>query len=278
MFYANNKWLTLSIYMGIYVLVTALSLPGAAVMSLAGGALFGIWIGLVVVSFASTIGATLAFLIARFILRDYVQNKFGDKLNTINEGIRKDGSFYLFTLRLVPIFPFFVINLAMALTPIRTGVFYIVSQIGMLPGTLVYVNAGTQLGKIESAQGILSPGLILSFVLLGILPLITRKLVAFIKARKVLAKYPRPKKFDYNLVVIGAGSAGLVTAYIASVVRAKVALIEKQKMGGDCLNTGCVPSKALLRSAKMLSYARRAREFLQATENICRANAITHSW
>jgi len=259
--YANNKWLTISIYMGIYILVTALSLPGATMMTLAGGAMFGLWVGFVVISFASTIGATLAFLVARFLLRDYVQTKFGDKLNAINEGIRKDGSFYLFTLRLVPIFPFFVINLAMALTPIRTAVFYIISQIGMLPGTLVYVNAGTQLGKIESAQGILSPGLILSFVLLGIFPLIAKKLVTFIKARKVLAKYPRPKKFDYNLVVIGAGSAGLVTAYIAAVVRAKVALIEKHKMGGDCLNTGCVPSKALLRSAKMLSYAKRAREF-----------------
>jgi len=247
--------------MGIYILVTALSLPGATVMTLAGGAMFGLWVGFVVISFASTIGATLAFLVARFLLRDYIQAKFGDKLNTINEGIRKDGSFYLFTLRLVPIFPFFVINLAMALTPIRTVVFYIISQIGMLPGTLVYVNAGTQLGRIESAQGILSPGLILSFALLGVFPLIANKLVRFIKAKKVLAKYPRPKKFDYNLVVIGAGSAGLVTAYIAAVVRAKVALIEKHKMGGDCLNTGCVPSKALLRSAKMLSYAKRAGEF-----------------
>jgi pyruvate/2-oxoglutarate dehydrogenase complex dihydrolipoamide dehydrogenase (E3) component/uncharacterized membrane protein YdjX (TVP38/TMEM64 family) len=260
-YYAQHKGLTIGFFMGIYILVTALSLPGAAVMSLAAGALFGIWLGLLMVSFASSIGATLAFLVSRFVLRDYVQNRFGDKLQTVNEGVRRDGSFYLFTLRLVPIFPFFVINLIMGLTPIRMARFYIISQIGMLPGTFVYVNAGTQLGNIESASGILSPALILSFVLLGIFPLIAKKAVAVIKARRVLSRYPRPKRFDYNLVVIGAGSAGLVTAYIAAAVRAKVALIEKHKMGGDCLNTGCVPSKALLRSAKMLAYARRAPEF-----------------
>lgn len=260
-YYANNQALTMGGYMAMYIAVTALSLPGATVMSLAGGALFGIWTGLLMVSFASSIGATLAFLVSRFLLRDYVQNKFGDKLKAVNESFRKDGPFYLFTLRLVPIFPFFVINLVMGLTPIRTVMFYIVSQVGMLPGTFVYINAGTQLAKIESLKGILSFEILLSFVLLGIFPLVAKKLVAFIKARQVLANYTRPQKFDYNLVVIGAGSAGLVTAYIAAAVKAKVALIEKHKMGGDCLNTGCVPSKALLRSAKMLSYARRSAEF-----------------
>ncbi|MBC8432773.1 MAG: dihydrolipoyl dehydrogenase [Desulfobacterales bacterium] len=260
-YYANNQALTVGGYMAMYIAVTALSLPGATVMSLAGGALFGIWTGLLMVSFASSIGATLAFLVSRFLLRDYVQNKFGDKLKAVNERFTKDGPFYLFTLRLVPIFPFFVINLVMGLTPIRTVMFYIVSQVGMLPGTFVYVNAGTQLVKIESLKGILSFEILLSFVLLGIFPLVAKKLVAFIKARQVLANYTRPQKFDYNLVVIGAGSAGLVTAYIAAAVKAKVALIEKHKMGGDCLNTGCVPSKALLRSAKMLSYARRSAEF-----------------
>lgn len=260
-YYANNQGLTMGAYMAMYIAVTALSLPGATVMTLAGGALFGVWAGLLLVSFASTIGATLAFLVSRSLLRDYVQNKFGDKLKAVNESFRKDGSFYLFTLRLVPVFPFFVINLVMGLTPIRAVMFYIVSQVGMLPGTFVYVNAGTQLAKIESLKGILSFELLLSFALLGIFPLAAKKLVAFIKARKVLANYPRPQKFDYNLVVIGAGSAGLVTAYIAAAVKAKVALIEKHKMGGDCLNTGCVPSKALLRSAKMLSYARRSAEF-----------------
>ena len=260
-FYADHQMMSMAIYMAIYILVAALSLPGAAVMTLAGGAIFGFWYGLVLVSFASTIGATLAFLVARFLLKDMVQKKFGDRLKTVNHGVEKDGAFYLFTLRLVPIFPFFVINLVMGLTPIRTGVFYIVSQIGMLAGTAVYVNAGTQLAQIDSLSGILSPDLVFSFALLGIFPLIAKKTAAKIKSRKALAAAPRPKKFDYNLVVIGAGAAGLVTAYIAATVRAKVALIEKHKMGGDCLNTGCVPSKALIRSAKMLSYVKRAKEF-----------------
>jgi len=243
------------------VLVTALSLPGATVMTLAGGALFGFWPALLVVSFASTIGATLAMLVARFLLRDWVQGKFGDKLRAINAGIEKEGAFYLFSLRLVPIFPFFLINLAMGLTPLRAVLFYAVSQIGMLPGTAVYINAGTQLGQLESAGGILSPALLLSFTLLGLFPLIARKLLVIIKERQVMNKFPKPKRFDYNLVVIGAGSAGLVSSYIAAAVKAKVALIEKHKMGGDCLNTGCVPSKALIRSAKMLAYGRRAAEF-----------------
>jgi pyruvate/2-oxoglutarate dehydrogenase complex dihydrolipoamide dehydrogenase (E3) component/uncharacterized membrane protein YdjX (TVP38/TMEM64 family) len=260
-YYAGHRVRTVATYMLGYIIVTALSLPGAAVMSLAGGALFGLWAGVLMVSFASSIGATLAFLVSRFLFRDYVQGKFGDKLRSINAGMRKEGAFYLFTLRLVPVFPFFVINLAMGLTSIRTAAFYLVSQVGMLPGTFVYLNAGTQLGKIESAQGILSPGLIFSFVLLGAFPLIAKRAVSFVKARKALSRFTRPKKFDYNLIVIGAGSAGLVTSYIAATVRAKVALIEKHRMGGDCLNTGCVPSKALIRSAKMLSYAKRSQTF-----------------
>ncbi len=260
-FYAEHRLLTIASYMGIYILVTALSLPGAAVMTLAGGALFGLWVGFVTISFASTIGATLAFLVSRFLLRDYVQSKFGDKLRAINDGVRNEGAFYLFSLRLVPIFPFFVINLAMGLTPIRPLTFYWVSQVGMIPGTLVYVNAGTQLGQIESLSGILSPGLLISFALLGIFPLLSKKILDLVKTRKALGEFDPPESFDYNLVVIGAGSAGLVTAYIAAAVKAKVALIEKDKMGGDCLNTGCVPSKALIRSAKILSYGRRAKEY-----------------
>jgi len=260
-YYAGHQLLTILLYMGVYIVVTALSLPGAAVMTLAGGALFGLWLGTLAVSFASTIGATLAFIVARFLLRETVQEKFGNKLTAINEGVRRDGAFYLFTLRLVPIFPFFVINLLMGLTPIRTRHFYIVSQLGMLAGTIVYVNAGTQIAKIDSLQGILSPGLLISFILLGVFPLIAKKAVYLIKSRKVMGKFKKPKSFDYNLVVIGAGSAGLVSALIGATVRAKVALIEKDKMGGDCLNTGCVPSKALIRSAKMLSYADRASEF-----------------
>jgi len=260
-FYQDHTAATIAIYMAIYILVTAMSLPGAAVMTLAGGALFGLVTGTIMVSFASTIGATLAFLLSRFLFRDAIQRKFGDKLAAINRGVAKDGSFYLFTLRLVPVFPFFMINVVMGLTPIKTWSFFLVSQIGMLPGTIVYLNAGTQLGKLESAAGILSPAIIFSFVLLGIFPLIAKAFVNFIKARRVYANWPRPKHFDYNMVVIGAGSAGLVASYIGAAVKAKVALIEKHKMGGDCLNTGCVPSKALIRSAKMLSYARRADEF-----------------
>ncbi len=266
-YYSAHQALTIALYFSLYILVTALSLPGAAIMTLAGGAIFGLAYGVVIISFASTIGATLAFLISRFLLRDYVQNRFGDKLKAVNAGIERDGDFYLFTLRLIPIFPFFIINLVMGLTSMKVWRFYLVSQIGMLPGTIVYVNAGSQLGKLDSLSGILSPGLLLSFALLGLFPLLAKKLVEWLKQRKIQQHYPRPKRFDYNLVVIGGGSAGLVSALIAATVKAKVALIEKHKMGGDCLNTGCVPSKALIRSAKMLSYAHRAKDFgLQKTE------------
>ena len=213
------------------------------------------------VSFASSIGATLAFLVSRFLLRDWVQQKFGAKLQAINRGVEREGAFYLFSLRLVPLFPFFVINLVMGLTPLKVGIYYLVSQIGMLPGTIVYVNAGTQLGQLESAGGILSPGLLLSFALLGVFPLLAKRILALFQARKVYAGQVRPKRFDYNLLVIGAGSAGLVSAYIGAAVKAKVALVECDRMGGDCLNTGCVPSKALLRSAKAVAQMRRAQEF-----------------
>lgn len=260
-FYQKNQLLTIGIFFGVYVLVTAVSLPGAAIMTLAAGAIFGVATGTVIVSFASTIGATLAFLVSRLLLRNFIQRKFHEKLVSINDGIQKDGPFYLFTLRLIPIFPFFVINLVMGVTPIRTWQFFYVSQIGMLPGTIVYVNAGSQIADINSLSGILSPDLLLSFVLLGVFPLIAKKFVEYLKSRKYLRQFLKPRKFDYNMVVIGAGSAGLVTSYIASTVKAKVALIEKNKMGGDCLNTGCVPSKALIRSATVLNYIRRAKEF-----------------
>ncbi len=259
-YYQAHPWRTALIYFTAYVAVAALSLPGAAVMTLVGGGIFGLWIGTLIVSFASTIGATLAFLIARFLFRETIQDKFGDHLIDINAGIEKDGAFYLFTLRLVPLFPFFIINLVMGLTSLRTRTFYWVSQLGMLAATLVYVNAGTQLAQIDSLGGILSPGLIASFTLLGLFPLVARKGVDFLQARKALRRYPRPKRFDRNLVVIGAGSGGLVSALIAAAVKARVTLIEKHRMGGDCLYTGCVPSKALIRSAKFLSHVSRARE------------------
>ncbi len=251
----------MAIYLLIYIAVTGLSLPGATILTLAGGAVFGLLWGTLIVSFASTIGATLAFLAARFLFRDAVKARFGERLNAINKGIDKDGALYLFTLRLVPIFPFFVINLVMGLTSLSVQTFYWVSQLGMLAGTVVYVNAGTQLGKLESLSGILSPGLIGSFILLGIFPLLAHKIVEVIKANKVYKHWIKPPRFDTNIVVIGAGSGGLVTAYIAAAVKAKVTLIEKHKMGGDCLNTGCVPSKALIRSARLLAQMRRCADF-----------------
>lgn len=260
-FYRENTLLSMGLFFGVYVLVTGLSLPGATIMTLAGGAIFGLLWGTILVSFASTIGATLAFLVGRFLFRDFVQERFRSHLRAVNEGVERDGALYLFMLRLVPAFPFFVINLVMALTPIRTLTFLVVSQIGMLPGTVVYVNAGTQLAQIDSLSGILSPELIGAFVLLGVFPFVARWIARWVQRRRVLKGWTRPAHFDRNLVVIGAGSAGLVTAYIAATVRAKVTLIEKNEMGGDCLNTGCVPSKALIRSAKYVAQIRRHEEF-----------------
>lgn len=245
----------IALYFIIYVAVTSLSLPGAALMTLLGGALFGVVKGTAIISFASTIGATIAFLLSRYLFRDWVQKKFSRQLITINEGVEREGNYYLFTLRLVPLFPFFIINLVMGLTPIKTLHFFWVSQVGMFLGTVVYVNAGTQLAKLDSLSGILSPTLIISFSLLGLLPLITKKILSFFNTGKVYKKYnhTKPKSFDRNLVVIGAGSAGLVSSYIASAVKAKVTLIEQNKMGGDCLNTGCVPSKSLIRTANLIN-------------------------
>ena len=256
--YAARPGLVIGLYALVYVAVTALSLPGAAIMTLAGGALFGLVAGTVIVSFASTIGATLAFLAARTLLRDWVQGRFGDRLRAINDGVARDGAFYLFSLRLVPVFPFFLVNLLMGLTPIRTATFYGVSQIGMLLGTIVYVNAGTQLAGIDSLSDVASPGLLASFAALGLLPWLGRWIMARIRRRRVQARWTRPKRFDRNLVVIGAGAAGLVSSLIGATVRARVTLVEAGTMGGDCLNTGCVPSKALIASARIAHQMRRA--------------------
>jgi len=255
-FYRANPLQAAAAYFTVYVVVTGLSLPGAALLTLVGGAIFGLLWGTVIVSFASTIGATLAFLASRFLLRDWVQQKFGDKLKLINDGVEKEGAFYLFALRLVPAFPFVAINLVMGLTPIRTWTYLWVSQLGMLAGTIVYVYAGTTLGEFR-----ISIELLAAFTLLGVFPLIAKKALDAIKARTVYARWTRPARFDRNLVVIGAGSAGLVSAYIAAAVKAKVTLVEKHRMGGDCLNTGCVPSKALIRTTKLLAQIRRAQEF-----------------
>jgi pyruvate/2-oxoglutarate dehydrogenase complex dihydrolipoamide dehydrogenase (E3) component/uncharacterized membrane protein YdjX (TVP38/TMEM64 family) len=248
-------------FFALYVAVTGLSLPGAALLTLVAGAVFGLAWGTVLVSFASSLGATFAFLAARFVLRDWVKARFGPQLERIDRGIAKEGAFYLFTLRLIPAVPFFAINLAMGLTAMRVWTFYWVSQLGMLAGTLVYVNAGTQLAAIRSPSGILSPRLWGAFVLLGVLPLAAKRLVDGIKARRVYSRWNRPRRFERNLVVIGAGSAGLVCAYIAAALRARVTLVERGRMGGDCLNTGCVPSKALIKSARVLAQMRRASDY-----------------
>jgi len=261
--YQDDPVQTAAIFFVVYVAVTALSLPGAAVLTLLSGAVFGFFQGVVLASFASTLGATLAFVFSRTLLRDWVSQKFSSYTETINRGVKRDGSFYLATLRLIPAVPFFVINLVMGLTAMRVSTFAWVSQLGMLPGTAVFVNAGDKLGSIKdfSVSGILTPGLIVSFVLLGIFPWLAKLFMERLKQRRLYQHYQRPEQFDDNLVVIGAGSAGLVSSYIAAAVKANVSLIEKHQMGGDCLNTGCVPSKALLRSAKMAHYLKRSGEF-----------------
>lgn len=241
------------IFSAVYVAITALSLPGAAIMTLAAGAGFGLVLGTIVVSFASTIGATLAMLVARYVLRDSIESRFGRRLGEVNKGIAREGAFYLFTLRLIPAIPFFVLNLLMGLTRMKTRTYFWVSQVGMLAGTIVFVYAGTEIAKIDSLGSILSPGLIGAFVLLGIFPLIARKIVEIVKRQKVFARWKpvRPATFDRNLVVIGGGAGGLVAALIGAAVKSKVTLVESHKMGGDCLNFGCVPSKALIRTAKL---------------------------
>ena len=257
----QSPWLVIGGFFVVYILVTALSLPGAAILTLAAGALFGLVQGVLVASFASSIGATLAFLTSRYLLRDTIKQRFPDRLASIDAGVKKEGGFYLFTLRLVPIFPFFLINLLMGLTAIKARTFYWVSQIGMLAGTFVFVNAGTQLAQIEQLSGILSFNLLASFALLGLFPLIAKGILTILKKRRVYKNYNKPKKFDRNMIVIGAGAGGLVTSYIAATVKAKVTLIEAGEMGGDCLNYGCVPSKALIKSAKVVEQIRHGERY-----------------
>ncbi len=257
----ENFTLAALVYFAVYVLISAASLPGALIFTLLGGAIFGLLWGTLLVSFASSIGATFSFLISRTLLREYVQSRFGDYLAPINRGIEKDGSFYLFSIRMVPLFPFFMVNLVMGLTPINVVSFYFASQIGMLLGTLVYVNAGSELAQITSLSGLVSAPVLFSLVMLGVFPLVGKLIVNSIQKNKVMKAYKRPGKFDANVVVIGGGSAGLVSAIIAVGAKAKTVLIEKDRMGGDCLNTGCVPSKSLLRSGRIMSYIRRAGEY-----------------
>ena len=260
-YYQANPLQSILIFFVVYVLATSFSIPGASILSLLAGAIFGLLLGSVLVIFAATIGATVAFWLSRYLLGNTIQERYADKLKTINEGVKKDGAFYLLTLRLLPIFPFFIINVLMGLTPIRTLTYVVTSFFGMLAGTIIYVNVGTQLANLESLGGILTPKIWGAFILLAIFPWIAKFIINTLKHRRIYAGFNKPKSFDYNLAVIGAGSAGLVSSYIAAAVKAKVVLIERHKMGGDCLNTGCVPSKALIRSAKFISQVHRAEKY-----------------
>jgi len=260
-YYQANPLKSILFFFAIYVLATSFSIPGASILSLLAGAIFGLLLGSVLVIFAATIGATVAFWLSRYLLGNTVQERYADKLKTINSGVEKDGAFYLLTLRLLPIFPFFIINVLMGLTPMRTLTYVVTSFFGMLAGTIIYVNVGTQLATLESLSGILTPKIWSAFILLAIFPWIAKFVINMLKSKRIYANFTKPKSFDYNLAVIGAGSAGLVSSYIAAAVKAKVLLIEKHKMGGDCLNTGCVPSKALIRTAKFISQANQADKY-----------------
>ncbi|ATI03353.1 MULTISPECIES: FAD-dependent oxidoreductase [Cycloclasticus] len=260
-YYIANPWQTSAWFFVFYIISTAISIPGASILTLAAGAIFGLFWGVILVSFASTIGASLAFLLSRYILKETVQLKFSDKLTDVNAGIKKEGAFYLFTLRLIVLFPFWLVNLLMGLTPIKLRSYFWVSQIGMLPATILFVNAGTQLTKVEQVSDVLSPAVAISFALLGLFPLFAKTVPTIIRRYKILTSYKKPKVFDYNLVVIGGGSAGLVSAYLAAAVNAKVLLIEKNKMGGDCLYSGCVPSKSLIKSSRFLAELSRSKHY-----------------
>jgi len=266
--YAQHPWEVRGGYFALYVAVATLAVPGAALLTLAGGAIFGFGWGLLLVSFASSLGATLSFLMARLLLRDWVQTRFATQLAEVNAGVQRAGWLYLVSLRLIPVVPFFLINLTMGLTTLRVRTFYLASQLGMLAGTAVYVNAGIHLGALRSLADVASPVLLGSLALLGLFPVLVHRIRRHLERIRIFAPWRsvRPKTFDRNLVVIGAGAGGLVSAYIAAAARAKVTLVEANLMGGDCLNYGCVPSKALIRVARLAQQMRQAERYgLRAT-------------
>jgi pyruvate/2-oxoglutarate dehydrogenase complex dihydrolipoamide dehydrogenase (E3) component/uncharacterized membrane protein YdjX (TVP38/TMEM64 family) len=248
-------------FIAAYIGIVALSLPGAAIMTLAAGALFGLVEGVALASIASTTGATLAMLAARFIARDWVRKRFPRAVEVVDKGIAKDGAVYLLSLRLAPVFPFFLVNLALGLTAMRVGLYALVTWAGALPGTIAYTFAGTQLARITRPSDVLSPGLLLAFLGLALVPLLGKWIANGVQRRRALGKFRRPKKFDANLIVIGAGSGGLVASLVAAQLKAKVVLIERAEMGGDCLNTGCVPSKSLIRAARSIAEIRKSSTF-----------------
>ena len=247
-------------YFALYVFVTTISFPGATILTLLAGAVMDFKISLILISFASTIGATLAFLGARFLFRDIVEKKFTRELETVNSKFKNEGVYYLITLRLLPIFPFFLINILMGVTKIEIKKFFFASQIGMFPATIVFLYAGKSISGISKVSEILSPKVIIAFFLLGFIPYISKYLLKKYTVLKLTSKFKKPNSFDYNMIVIGGGSAGLVTAFISNTVKAKVAIIEKDKMGGECLNTGCIPSKALIKTTKILGLSHSAQE------------------
>jgi pyruvate/2-oxoglutarate dehydrogenase complex dihydrolipoamide dehydrogenase (E3) component/uncharacterized membrane protein YdjX (TVP38/TMEM64 family) len=248
-------------FIATYIVIVALSLPGAAIMTLAAGALFGLIEGVALASIASTIGATLAMLAARFVARDWVRKRFPRAVEAVDKGVAKDGAVYLLSLRLAPVFPFFLVNLAMGLTAMPVVRYALVTWAGALPGTIAYTFAGTQLARIARPSDALSPGLIAAFLGLALVPLLGKWIANGVQRRRALGKFRRPKKFDANLIVIGAGSGGLVASLVAAQLEAKVVLIERAEMGGDCLNTGCVPSKSLIRVARSVAEIRKSSLF-----------------
>ncbi|HRE20324.1 MAG TPA: FAD-dependent oxidoreductase [Rhabdaerophilum sp.] len=258
---AARPLLSALIYVATYIAFTAMSLPGALVLTLIGGSLFGLWWGTLLTSLASTLGATLAMLSSRYLFRDFVEARFAAIIRRIDDGLARDGSRYLFTLRLIPVFPFFLVNLAMGVTRMKVWTFFWVSQIAMLPATLLYTNAGEELKGIEAARDLLSPGVVFAFAALAVLPFASKFLARLWNDYQMLAKWRRPSHFDYNLVILGGGAAGLVASYVAAAAQAKVALVEQESLGGDCLKSGCVPSKALIRSARLAHEAQNAEEF-----------------
>lgn len=259
--FEKSPFETAGIFAGIYFLSTALSVPGATLLTLLAGAIFGFGTGLILASLMSTSGSLLAFLLSRYIFRDFFKSRFRTQFQKIDHRFEADGAFYLATLRLIPLFPFFVINIVMGLTPVKAFTFFWVSLVGMLPGTALYVYAGQKFSEIESAGDILSGDIIVILILLGTFPLILKGVLSWWKAKEVYKNFNRPKSFDYDVVVIGAGAAGLVTSFIVAKAKGKVALIERDRMGGDCLNTGCVPSKALIKSAKIVHQRTKAKDF-----------------
>lgn len=266
LFSEENYLQSILLFFSVYVLSTAVSLPGATVLTLAGGALFGLFAGLIIVSFASTVGATLSFLLSRFLFRDWIRNKFQETFNKIDEGFNRQGSSYLFSMRLLPVFPFFAVNALMGLTQISIFRFFIVSQIGMLPGTFLYVWAGTELGQVTSVSGLISTKVFLAFALLAMFPYLIKLFMNAFNQWKLNSKFKRPLSYDYNVVVIGAGAGGLVSTAISRAVKAKAAIIESHKMGGDCLNYGCVPSKALIHASQRFDRTKSKNGVLSSTD------------